>query len=355
MSIDIIGRARRYIAKCPPAISGQGGHNATFHVAAVLWNGFGLADADTLMLLKEWNGGCVPPWSEADLVHKVNSVAGTRHAEARGYLLGEDSGKQKSESRNGGTPHPGPLPSAERVLAAAKPVFCPMVLKRIAAKLGGVSDVYGFLAGLSPVPVERQDSASVLRCLYPKGSSEKVVIFSEMKSQGQMVWEADRGDMVQNEELPTGPDGVWFLPQPVDGGFHPNPRLGGKRSRRSEESVTAWRYAVLESDEAEPEEWLLCLMQVPLRIACICESGGRSVHALVRIDAASKADWDGKVGSIRPALVTLGADEGALSAVRLTRLPQARRGERVQRLLYLNPAPDGQPIAAGWRKAKGAE
>jgi hypothetical protein len=27
-----------------------------------------------------------------------------------------------------------------------------------------------------------------------------------------------------------------------------------------------------------------------------------------------------------------------------TRLPQARRGERVQRLLYLNPTPDGTPI-----------
>jgi len=42
--------------------------------------------------------------------------------------------------------------------------------------------------------------------------------------------------------------------------------------------------------------------------------------------------------------VTLGADPGALSAVRLTRLPQAMRGQRLQRLLYLNPDPDGRPI-----------
>jgi hypothetical protein len=83
---------------------------------------------------------------------------------------------------------------------------------------------------------------------------------------------------------------------------------------------------------------------MPLRIASICESGGRSIHALVRLDAASKADWDAKVGAMKPVLVTLGADPGALSAVRLTRLPQAMRGERLQRLLYLNPAPDGGPI-----------
>jgi hypothetical protein len=33
-----------------------------------------------------------------------------------------------------------------------------------------------------------------------------------------------------------------------------------------------------------------------------------------------------------------------LSAVRLTRLPQAKRGTQPQRLLYLNPQPDITPI-----------
>ena len=169
-----------------------------------------------------------------------------------------------------------------------------------------------------------------------------------------MVWEADKGDEIHNGQLPAGPEGVWFLAQPVDGLFHPNPRLNGKRSRRSEESVTAWRYAVLESDEADADEWLRCLIQMPLRIASICESGKRSLHALVRLDAASKAEWDARIGAIKPVLITLGADAGALSAVRLTRLPQAMRGERVQRLLFLNPAPDGRPILDSAHRGKGA-
>jgi hypothetical protein len=63
---------------------------------------------------------------------------------------------------------------------------------------------------------------------------------------------------------------VWFLPQPVSGEFLPNPRLDGKLSRRSEEAITAWRYAVLESDEADAGEWLRCLVQMPFRIASIC-------------------------------------------------------------------------------------
>ena len=339
MAVPVIERARRYITRCPVAFSGQGGHNATFHVASVLWNGFGLTEVDTLTLLREWNSGCQPPWSEAELVHKVNSVAAARHSDGRGYLLkiGKGPGPEVPGS---GRRVPYPTPAA----APAKPAFSPAVLKKVAAKAAGVRDAVAFVKERSPVVVETQDSASVLRRLYAFGSGEKVVIFSAMESQGQMLWDADKSDMIQNRHLPTGPDGVWFLPQPVDGEVHPNPRQGGKLSRRSEESVTAWRYAVLESDEADPDDWLRCLVQVPLRIACICESGGRSVHALVQVDAASKAEWDRMVGSAKPLLITLGADRGALSAVRLSRLPQGQRGERLQRLLYLNPRPDGVPI-----------
>ena len=217
-------------------------------------------------------------------------------------------------------------------------------MKRIAGKVPEIKDVIRFLAERSPVPVDGQDSASVLRHLYARGSGEKVLIFTDMKSQGQFEWEADRSDFIQHRHLPTGNDGVWFLPQPVSGGFFPNPRTDGNLSRRSEEAVTAWRYAVLESDEADADDWLRCLVQMPFRIASICESGGRSIHALVQLDAASKADWDRVMLPIKPLLITLGADRGALSAVRLTRLPQAMRGARCQRLLYLNPQPNGMPI-----------
>jgi hypothetical protein len=338
MKLNVVERARRYLAKCPPSISGQGGHNAAFHAAAVLVHGFALGEAEALGLLGEWNGGCQPPWSEADLVHKVRSAAAAQHAEPKGYLVGEPGPEAPGTGRRDAYPTLAP--------ATAKPAFCPMVLKRIAAKAAVVRDVVGFLAECSPVPVDGLGSGDFLRWLYPVGSGERVLIFSDMRSQGQLVWEADGRHGGHGEGLPAGPDGVWFLAQPVDGEFHANPRLGGKRSRRSEESVVAWRYVVLESDEAEAGDWLRCLIQMPLRIVSICESGGRSIHALVRLDAESKQDWDTKVRAIKPVLVTLGADPGALSAVRLTRLPQAMRGERVQRLVYLNPAPDGAAILA---------
>ena len=329
---NVIERARRYVAKCPPAVSGQGGHNSTFHVAAVLVHGFALGEADALALLGEWNRSCLPPWSESDLRHKITSAANTVHLLPRGHLLGDDAKHGKSGSTK---PMPPPPP---------KPKFKPETLKRVANKVSTIADVIQFLSERSPVRVESQDSASVLRHLYARASGEKVLVFTDMKSQGQFLWEAERSDATQNHHLPTGDDGVWFLPQPVSGDVFPNPRCDGKPSRRSEEAVTAWRFAVLESDEADADDWLRCLVQMPFRIASICESGGRSIHALVQIDAASKADWDRVMLPIKPVLITLGADRGALSAVRLSRLPQAMRGERCQRLLYLNPQPNGVPI-----------
>jgi hypothetical protein len=194
---------------------------------------------------------------------------------------------------------------------------------------------------------------------------EKVLIFTDDKSQGQAIWPDD-------QDLPAeGPKGVWFLAQPVDGQYHPNPRSRDKdgnprMSRRSEESVTAWRYFVIESDKAPAKLWLAAIVQMPLRISALYSSGSRSVHALVRIDARIKSEWDAEKEAIKRVLVTLGACLGSMSAVRLTRLPgtlrygktteeklpDGRKRDRyirfprpgVQKLLYVNPEPPMRPL-----------
>ena len=72
----------------PGAISGQGGHDATFHVACVLVEGFGLSVADALPIMHGWNTTCQPPWDDAQLRHKLESA--DARAERRGYLLTND-------------------------------------------------------------------------------------------------------------------------------------------------------------------------------------------------------------------------------------------------------------------------
>jgi hypothetical protein len=226
------------------------------------------------------------------------------------------------------------------LLKPPKAEFSPEKLKQVAATVPGVDEAW--LAGKSPVHPATVTSAQFFETLYMAG--EKIVVFTIFESQGQCLFEVG---VTPPSFLPSGgPDGVWFLSNPVDGHFHPNPRQEGKLSRRSEESVTEWRYLVLENDTADSKDWLSCLVQLPLKITAIYTSGGKSIHALVRLDATSKAEWDRMRDRIKPIVVTLGADPNALTAVRLTRLPGAYRGEHRQNLLYLNPAADGTPIVA---------
>jgi Protein of unknown function (DUF3987) len=69
-AVDAVERARRYVAKMEPAIAGQGGHNQTFNVACEIYR-FGVNDSDAAAVLAEYNGRCVPPWSDGELSHKL--------------------------------------------------------------------------------------------------------------------------------------------------------------------------------------------------------------------------------------------------------------------------------------------
>lgn len=71
----VIERARNYVARIPGAVSGNGGHNATFHVACVLVKGFALTESQSLSLITAWNTRCEPPWTEQELVHKISDAA----------------------------------------------------------------------------------------------------------------------------------------------------------------------------------------------------------------------------------------------------------------------------------------
>ena len=222
-------------------------------------------------------------------------------------------------------------------------------LERIARKLDGIDA--DWFAARSAKCVLNRTPASFLHELYEPG--EKVVIFDAFKSQGQHLWthKAPPFDARELDTFRTGkPEGVWFLCNPVTGESVPD---GGTNwdgtlhlTRRSFRTVTSWRYLVLESDVADPSHWLAALAQLPLPIAAIYTSGGKSIHALIRMSAGSKAEWDSLTDEIRPALVTLGADSAAMTAVRLTRLPCCRREEKdaMQRLLYLNGTPDQTPL-----------
>lgn len=67
-------RALAYLSTMEPAIAGQAGDRRTFRVACVLVRDFGLAVDEALPLLLKWNLCCIPPWTQQELLHKLNQA-----------------------------------------------------------------------------------------------------------------------------------------------------------------------------------------------------------------------------------------------------------------------------------------
>jgi hypothetical protein len=68
------GRIPAYLAGCPPAISGNGGHIQTLKVATQLVIDFALGVEGAMPYLREYNKRCEPPWSEKELLHKAQEA-----------------------------------------------------------------------------------------------------------------------------------------------------------------------------------------------------------------------------------------------------------------------------------------
>ena len=85
-SLDVEERADLYVRAMPPAISGAGGHVATFGAACALVRGFRLSVDAAWPILLDYNRRCSPPWSESDLRRKLVE-ARDRSIRAWGYII----------------------------------------------------------------------------------------------------------------------------------------------------------------------------------------------------------------------------------------------------------------------------
>lgn len=279
------------------------------------------------------------------LLEHIHGWDWQRCVEEVGRLILPDSARTTASAGiPAGQPHwEGVAPEPQRRLEK-RPPFDPAALRETVSGVPAIT--HDWLRARSPIPPHLVSPADYIEQVFDMG--ERALIFTHFYSQGDFLHEVGRGSYRLSQQpgvravasaLPTGaPDGIWYLSNPVTGQWEPQPGNGGKKSRRSWPTVTAWRHAVLESDVAPEPDWLRLLVITKIPILAIYTSGGKSVHALVRIGADSKADWDTAGEKLRERLCPLGADGAAITAVRLTRLPGCMRGARKQELLYLNPA-----------------
>ncbi len=110
-----------------------------------------------------------------------------------------------------------------------------------------------------------------------------------------------------------------------------------KVGRRLNENVTSFRNALIEYDDISKEEQIERLLDSGLPILSMTDSGNKSVHAIVRVDASNAKDYKRKVVELHGALeAKYGSpcDSANKNPSRLTRLAGATRGINTQQLLY---------------------
>lgn len=116
--------------------------------------------------------------------------------------------------------------------------------------------------------------------------------------------------------------------------FCVNPTEYGERRNNS---VTSFRNALIEYDDISKEEQIERLLDSGLPILSMTDSGNKSVHAIVRVDASNAKDYKRKVVELYGALeAKYGSpcDPANKNPSRLTRLAGATRGMNTQQLLY---------------------
>lgn len=120
--------------------------------------------------------------------------------------------------------------------------------------------------------------------------------------------------------------GAWIRFNPVDG-------KGVKN-----DNVTAFRYALVESDSMPISDQDAMIRKLELPVACLVHSGGKSLHAIVRVDAKDHQEYRKRVEFLYDFLEKNGmaVDKQNRNPSRLSRMPGATRNGNHQYLVATN-------------------
>ena len=129
--------------------------------------------------------------------------------------------------------------------------------------------------------------------------------------------------------------GAWIRFNPVDG-------KGVKN-----ENITAYRYALVESDTLSIQEQDELYRRFELPITCLVYSGGKSLHAIVHVDAPDIDEYYKRVDFLYDFLQKQGMeiDKQNRNPSRLSRMPGVTRNGKVQ---YLAATNIGRKSWADW-------
>ena len=148
------------------------------------------------------------------------------------------------------------------------------------------------------------------------------------RTAGQLIEELDAcGGDVGKVMGDCDPEiGAWICFNPVDG------------TGRKDANVTSYRYALVECDNMEPGKQLAAIHQMELPCAALVYSGGKSIHAIVRVNAPDYAEYRKRVDHLYAICQKNGLtlDQQNRNPSRLSRMPGILRAGQKQALLETN-------------------
>lgn len=120
--------------------------------------------------------------------------------------------------------------------------------------------------------------------------------------------------------------GAWIRFNPLDGNGCKN------------ENVTDFRYALVESDDMDLEKQNAIIRELELPVACLVHSGKKSLHAIVRVDAADYNEYRKRVDYLYNVCQKNGlkVDQQNRNPSRLSRMPGVLRNGKKQYLIDTN-------------------
>lgn len=188
-----------------------------------------------------------------------------------------------------------------------------------------------------------QQITQYLEMLFEPGENVGYVTKSWQNEKGKFVpqdkgnFDRTAGELIESLSKCNGDIGAVLGDYDPEGGawirFNP---LDGKDVRNA--NVTEFRYALVESDGMEIEKQNAIFRELELPIACLVHSGGKSLHAIVRVDAADSSEYRKRVDYLYDVCQKNGikVDTQNKNPSRLSRMPGIMRGECKQFLVDTN-------------------
>lgn len=200
-----------------------------------------------------------------------------------------------------------------------------------------------------------QQMIKYLSTLFEPGETVGYVVQSYVDEKGKHIpknkgkFKATAGELIEklakcNNDVGSVLDdydpeaGAWVRFNPLDG--------KGVRN----ENVTEYRYALVESDTLPIEKQNALIRELELPVAVLVHSGGKSLHAIVRIDATDYAEYQKRVNKLYDVCRKNGLeiDKQNRNPSRLSRLPGCTRGKNKQYIVDTNIGKDSWNEWSEW-------